>query len=298
MKTVSTIQLCSCCGCHVALVNIGVELFAALKNTDLIFSPVLKDTKTISRCDIAFVEGGVRNDENISLLQKLRSNAQSLVSLGTCSCFGGIPGIGSAYAREEMLQQAYGTAFVPDHIPVLEQRVSPIDRFVTVDYYIPGCPPPAGLIKDTILKLLKGETPDRKDLPVCAECTRVAQTGLNTELKRTTVQQPEPDVCLLSQGYVCLGSVSRSGCGAPCTSAGVPCMGCRGPIDRVFVEPTHGIFYDLIRRISHFTGKSEEDVEKCIEDVVHTLYSFTLSIPELRRKDAERVASNIRRIKV
>ena len=85
---------------------------------------------------------------------------------------------------------------------------------------------------------------------------------------------------------------------AVCTAAGVPCMGCRGPIDRVLTEPTHGVLFDLTRRISHFTGKSEKDVAKKLPDMLHNLYSYTLSVPEMRRKDAEGVSGLINRIKV
>jgi F420-non-reducing hydrogenase small subunit len=41
--------------------------------------------------------------------------------------------------------------------------------------------------------------------------------------------------CLLEQGYVCMGPVTRAGCGGDgivprCISARVPCRGCYGPV--------------------------------------------------------------------
>jgi hypothetical protein len=73
-------------------------------------------------------------------------------------------------------------------------------------------------------------------------------------------------------------------------------MGCRGPIDRVFLEAKHGILYDLTKRISHFTGRNEEDIKQQISDYIHTFYSFTLSVPELRKKDSEKVSKLIHKI--
>ncbi|NLI99271.1 F420-nonreducing hydrogenase [bacterium] len=295
---VATYQMASCSGCHVALVNLGLDLIEPLSKGELVFSPVLVDSKDVSEADVAFIEGGVRNRENLEMLKKLRDKTETLVAFGTCACFGGVPGIGSAFKAADLLSEAYGDDFLPEGIPILEQRVDPVDAHVKVDYYFPGCPPPPKLLKSNIQRLLEGQQPSFYDLPVCAECQRVAKKEVTHDLKRIAENFPEPDECLLSQGFVCLGSVSRGGCEAPCTHAGVPCLGCRGPIDRVFVEPTHGILYDLSRRISHFTGKTEKEVRDKLRDIVHVFYSFTLSVPELRKKDAEDVYKLINRIKV
>jgi F420-non-reducing hydrogenase small subunit len=294
----ATIALSSCCGCHIALLNLGSDLLTLLAQGELVFSPVLMDEKSIVPCDIALVEGSIRNTENIEHLKALRANAKTLIAFGTCAAFGGIPGIGSAYATLELLRKSYGEEFTPENIPALEQRVSPIDRFVPVDYYLPGCPPPPDLLKDTLLQFVAGKPPARHDLPVCADCHRTAKKEERCTPHRTINSQPDPDECLLTQGYICLGSVSRSGCGAPCTHAGVPCLGCRGPVDRVLTEPTHGIQRDLTRRMSHFNGKNEQQAKQLLTDRLHTLYAYTLATPELRRKDSEGVSELIHRINV
>lgn len=299
---ITTYQLTSCCGCHVALVNLGTHFLDLIAAGELVCSPVLTDTKDIPDCDIALIEGSVRTEENAGILHELRDHAQTLIAFGTCACFGGVPGMGSAFGIHEILSEGYGTDFIPENIPQLTQRLSPIDSYVEVDYYLPGCPPPPDLLHSSIEILLTGQEPPRYDLPVCADCDRIAGNPSGKKItltqKRTVNSFPDEEECLLSQGYLCLGSVSRSGCGAPCPHAGVPCTGCRGPIDRVFTEPSHGIFRDLVRRLSHFSGNSEEEVIQNLTDVLHTLYSFTLSVPDLREKDTEDVYNMIKRIRV
>ena len=48
-------------------------------------------------------------------------------------------------------------------------------------------------------------------------------------LKRDYELLPDPDICLVNQGIVCLGSATRSGCGSQCPNANAPCLGCYGP---------------------------------------------------------------------
>ena len=295
---VSTVCLSSCCGCHMALVNLGEALLKPLSTGELTFSPVLMDAKKVVECDVALVEGGVRTEENIQFLNELRESSKVVIALGTCASFGGIPGLGSAYATMDLLRAAYTATYNPENSTLLAPREEPIDSYAYVDYFIPGCPPPLSILGSALTHLLNGQEPPRVDLPVCAECSRIANSEVQREIKRTLNTVPEKEECLLSQGYICLGSVSRGGCEAPCTQVGVPCLGCRGPIDRVFTEPTHGILYDLVRRTSHFTGMSEKEVEEKLDDVLHTFYAFTLPVKEIRKKDRENTRALIHRIEV
>ena len=44
-------------------------------------------------------------------------------------------------------------------LPVLLNRVKPVHEVVSVDVFLPGCPPPAARIKKVVEALLKGEKP-------------------------------------------------------------------------------------------------------------------------------------------
>jgi len=125
---ISTIPLDSCCGCHMALVNLGTELLDILAANVLVFSPVLMDKKSIQPCTVALVEGGVRNHENAENLKELREKADILIALGTCASFGGISGMGSAFTTLELLSNAYGADFSPEDLPVLAAGTAELPR--------------------------------------------------------------------------------------------------------------------------------------------------------------------------
>ena len=57
------------------------------------------------------------------------------------------------------------------------------------------------------------------DKSVCDECPREKRQVRIKEFKRPHEARPEPDWCLLEQGFVCLGPATRSGCGALCLKA-------------------------------------------------------------------------------
>ena len=82
------------------------------------------------------------------------------------------------------------------------------------------------------------------DKSVCDTCpTRREGKGQLKNVRRF-LQAPEYDSagepldqmrCLLEQGFMCMGPVTRAGCGGDgilprCVSARVPCRGCYGPV--------------------------------------------------------------------
>jgi NAD-reducing hydrogenase small subunit len=44
-------------------------------------------------------------------------------------------------------------------VPLLLKRVMPVHEAVYVEYFLPGCPPPAERIKALMVQVLNGETP-------------------------------------------------------------------------------------------------------------------------------------------
>ncbi len=295
MTRIATLCLASCTGCHMALVDLGqdfVDLLPALT-----FSPVLTDRKEIGAADLVLVEGSVRNDEDVNLLRQARAGAGLLVALGTCAVFGGVPGLADGHSTEALMVEAYGRERLGDAVPALRPRLLPVDSYVDVDYHLPGCPPPLEHLRQVLHALLTGGQPPRIATPVCSECRRQAHAEHLAELVRPFMRQAAPDRCLLVQGMVCLGSVTRGGCGAACPKANVPCSGCRGATDHILLESRHGVYRDIVYRISHLLGLPVKEVEKKLADLPHVLYSYSLASPAMRRKDAEQVAELVHRIK-
>jgi F420-non-reducing hydrogenase small subunit len=92
--------------------------------------------------------------------------------------------------------------------------------------------------------LVQGDELKLPDKSVCDTCPTIRSgKGNITQMKRF-LEAPEYGGadepldkmrCLLEQGYLCMGPVTRGGCGGDqvlprCISARVPCRGCYGPV--------------------------------------------------------------------
>jgi F420-non-reducing hydrogenase small subunit len=293
----ATLSLTSCTGCHVALLHLGQDLLDILKGVEVTYATVLADYKSFTPCDIALVEGAVRNQKDIESLKKARENAETLIALGTCAAYGGVAGLGDSSSSDEIYETAYKDK--ADRSPRLTPRLLPVDSYVEVDHYITGCPPPPTVLGNFFEDILAGKKPRVYDLPVCADCPRKVQGPFSEKLKHVHEELPVDDICLLQQGYICLGSVTRAGCNALCTTVGHPCEGCRGPTHKILLNPSHGIYIDLVRRRSHYLDISEAQARRDIDEFIdRNLYKFTLGSPFLRRRNMERISSLLHRVNV
>jgi NAD-reducing hydrogenase small subunit len=161
-KKIATVWLCGCSGCHMSFLDLDEKLLDLAGLADIVASPIA-DVKDIPECDIALVEGGIANEENLHVLQTVRARAKVLVSLGDCAGFGCIPMLRNLFPLEEVLDRAYveveSTALgaVPSvEVPRLLPKVRPIHECVKVDAWIPGCPPTPAAIWQAVAGLLTG----------------------------------------------------------------------------------------------------------------------------------------------
>ena len=157
---------------------------------------------------IAFIEGSCTRAGDEERLKKIRAQAAVVVALGACAHLGGVNALKSLHPLEEVRQYVYGDK--ASWFDTYEAR--PIDAVIPVDHCVPGCPIDRDEFIAFVKALLLGVKPAIPDYPVCVEC----------KLKE--------NVCVYTQGKVCLGPITRAGCKAICPTYGQSCEGCRGNI--------------------------------------------------------------------
>lgn len=167
---VATVWLGGCSGCHMSFLDLDEFLIELAGKIDLVYSPVVDVKAYPENVDVCLIEGAVCNEDNLEILHKIRERTKVLVSFGDCAVTGNVPAIRNQLGlgnTENVLQRAYienaqDNSCVPEAdgiLPPLLKRVLPVHEAVFVEYYLPGCPPPAGRIKALMVQVLKGETP-------------------------------------------------------------------------------------------------------------------------------------------
>jgi len=290
----ATDQLSTCAGCHVSIVDLHEKLLDVIEAVDIVYCPILADIKEPPESDVGLIEGCVRTDHDRHVAKVMREKCKTLIAWGTCACWGGLCGANSVFKPQEIFEAVYldnpstVTSFVPDsdRIPRFENDALPLDQVVKVDYYLPGCPPHPYFIFEGLTALVGGREPKTNLRSVCAKCNRRMEKTDVTELKRNVEGIPDPEVCFLSQGYICLGSVSLDRCLAPCPNQGMVCLGCTGPTPRIIANPYRDIRTEIAERMSKLTKIKEETIIKEIEDFARTYYAHYMGSPVLRNKPA------------
>ncbi|MFZ1039313.1 MAG: hypothetical protein WAN53_05450, partial [Candidatus Bathyarchaeia archaeon] len=258
---VSIVSLTCCAGCVSSFLNAGDALLDVLsEDFDIVYSPTFIDLKEVPEVDLAIVEGGIRTEEDEKLIKEVRAKSLILVALGICATHGGITSLGNVLSLKTLLEKDY-SQIASTKLPELEDMMYPISNFVDVDYYIPGCPPMPFLIIHTLKSIVSGKSPIRHQSVVCTECHRKIVPAKLDRLYGIYEKEAGHELCMVSQGFVCLGSLTREGCGAPCPRAGFICFGCRGPPDSLLYR-SRDMYAFLIKVISTRTGIPEETVKE------------------------------------
>jgi NAD-reducing hydrogenase small subunit len=137
---------------------------------DLVYSPVVDMKEYPENVDVCLIEGAVCNEDNLEMVRKIRARTQVLVSFGDCAVTANVPAIRNQLGLrndESVLQRAYvegaqsnpGVPREAGIVPPLLPRVLPVHEAVHVDYFLPGCPPPADRIKTLLTQVLAGAEP-------------------------------------------------------------------------------------------------------------------------------------------
>ncbi|MEM2134637.1 MAG: hypothetical protein QW261_14035 [Candidatus Jordarchaeaceae archaeon] len=287
--TVAMVSLASCWGCYQSLLDTHEALLEILPHLDIKFWHTVTDFKykdlesyKDGSIDVGIVEGVCRTEEDVHILKTLRKKCKTLISLGTCSTYGGIYGllnlttIDQALKRKFMEAESVKEPRIPDEdVPKMLDFIVPNRKVVDFEVFLPGCPVVSKDIANAILGLLKGELPSPPVRTLCDECPREKSEVITIkQLKRDYEGIPDPKKCLLEQGYVCMGPATREGCGALCPTAGMPCRGCYGPGPNVIDQGAKMI--SALGSIVDYESISPEELVEKVGDVAGTFYNFFL----------------------
>jgi len=164
---VATTSLCGCIGCHMSLLDIDERILDLAELVQFDRSPITDIKHVTERCAVGLIEGGCANEENVEVLREFRRNCDVLVSVGDCAISGGIPALRNMVPLEECLEEAYvkgpsvhnPSGKIPNdaEIPLLLNQVYPSHEVVKIDYFLPGCPPPADAFFEALTALLSAE---------------------------------------------------------------------------------------------------------------------------------------------
>ncbi len=172
---VATVWLGGCSGCHMSFLDLDEFLIELAGKIELVYSPVMDVKEYPKNVDVCLIEGAVCNEDNLEILHQIRARTKVLVAFGDCAVTCNVPAIrnqlGSG-STENVLQRAYienaqNNPCVPKAdgiVPALLKRVTPVHEAVFVEYYLPGCPPPADRIKALMVQVLGSQTPKLEGL--------------------------------------------------------------------------------------------------------------------------------------
>jgi NAD-reducing hydrogenase small subunit len=164
---VATIWLSGCSGCHMSFLDQDELLVDLAKKIKLVYSPIVDIKVFPENVDLTLIEGAVANEEQLKMLKDVRSKTKVLISLGDCAVTGNVTALRNVFKNSDkaVLEMAFIDTSevnprIPTDVPELLKKVLPLHEIVKVDYYIPGCPPPADLINYVLTELLCGRVPN------------------------------------------------------------------------------------------------------------------------------------------
>jgi F420-non-reducing hydrogenase small subunit len=208
-----------------------------------------KEGPEIPEADVGIITGGIRVEENKEIAEEMRKKCKTLIALGSCACYGGVPALANQFTVDELQEKVFRGSVSTDSADTPTQGVSPFtDRIyalhevIKVDLKLPGCPTTPDMVADALTALLEGKEIKLPEKSVCDECPTIRKEKAVANLKRPLESvefepgKPLDTVrCFMEQGFLCNGPATRSGCGGAektprCIKAYMPCRGCFGPL--------------------------------------------------------------------
>ncbi len=204
---VVVVGLASCFGCQLQITNAEPYLMQILGQIDLQYWQLVSSEEMPDEFDVAIIEGAVTTREAEDTVRAIRDKAAHVMAIGACATTAGVTGM-AAPQLDGRIGEVYRGAAPESSGELIAPR--PVSAVIDVDSEVRCCPIDPMDFVAALQRALFGSNrlPDTRTL--CSDC------------KRNETE------CFYNQGVLCLGLVTRAGCGARCVNLGRPCNGCAG----------------------------------------------------------------------
>lgn len=305
----------ACGGCDCSLLEVNEQILDVVAAADILLWPCATDFKYSDlsmyknrELDIVLFNGAIRTEENRELARLIRKKTKILVAFGSCAQSGGVIGLANQASRDDIFSTIFGdqenwpqlTSHQDGHdlhLPEFLPRLTNLADVVEIDYVVPGCPPPKEIVSALFTSLIAGELPavgtvfaSSKNL--CEECPREREQKRISQILRPHQHEPDPDKCLLDQGFMCMGPATRGGCLAPCPGANMPCTGCAGPTANIRDQGAA-----MLNTVASLIGADEEGEDQLaaedailaqFDDIIGTFFRFGAATSIFKERYYER----------
>lgn len=203
---VVVVGLASCFGCQLQITNAEAHLLDVLGQIDLRYWQLASSDPMPDEFDVVVIEGAVTTEESEATVRRMRQRAATVIAIGACATTAGIPGMAAADFFDRPSQvYARVPAACGEMIPP-----RPVSAVIDVDFEVRTCPIDTLDFIDVLQRVLYGSNKTVYTKTMCGDCKRNETS------------------CFYGKQTLCLGLVTRAGCGARCVNLGRPCNGCRG----------------------------------------------------------------------
>jgi coenzyme F420-reducing hydrogenase gamma subunit len=223
----------ACCeGCQLQVVNMEEEILDLISVVDPVEWREGMSEQS-DEYDVAIIEGSITRPQDEERIKKIREKAKVLIAIGACATTGGVNRLKNNFTFDDVKQCVYKDKASMPHLDTAKTKA--VGEVVNVDFVVHGCPMERKEFTYVVRSALLGKKPSIPTFPVCVECKR------------------KENVCRYEYNELCLGPITRAGCGARCPSSGFWCFGCRGYAEEPNVAAA--------KEVMHHYGKTVDDLK-------------------------------------
>ena len=148
-----------------SLIDLDERILDIFGRADLVYGPLVDVKVFPENVDVCLVEGAVSSVDDLERIKTVRERTKTLIAFGDCAVTSNVPGMRNPIGLAPLFERAYLenadiNPMIPNRIvPQLLPTSQPVNRFVDVDIFLPGCPPHPDLIYTLLDDLLSGRTP-------------------------------------------------------------------------------------------------------------------------------------------